>query len=964
MTCTGSNAQTSTTQRPIILIVFDDLFDPVDQKNLHGVTIHTPNFDRLAAMGVRFENAFASVAVCNPSRSSFMTGQSPFRTTIQVPEPVQWNETNPVEASVVFPIRQVGYDAVSCGKVFHNQTLLHEKGFFDEVFNVDFQHPNRIGLPFGSISYATGDTQADDVHVQWAVDQLNSYQPSTGSSPLFLSVGILRPHKPFIAPQAFFDLYPASQLNTLASLASDEADLNDVSDFYKTFRLLSNYHNNLLSEGQAVEFVQAYLACTSYADSLLGELLDAFEANEHLADATIIVTSDNGYQLGEKQTWNKFTLWEESAKVPLYVVDPSLTPSTTCNVPVTLLDLAPTMTAVAGATPLPLFDGHDLIDIAKNPSSFDGRVAITQMIGSISVRDHQYRLILYNDGSMELYDINADPQAQSNLVPLGQHTGVISQLITDLSSTVQSQGAVANPLGSSVMGTSDDDILYVIGNQMAAGGAGNDIYFIADGGQIQESGNGGYDTSYIADTEFEIPLGIEFVRTSLYVNNTPYMVEGNSEPNRVLVTSARAFVNGNEGDDVLLSGNPRDQLDGGPDNDLLLTTGGHLNQLTGGTGIDVVVGAEGEDLLWGNISSSQLDEGISQDESGDFIVSNELYWLLPTDQYLPSGELLLTSGIVVDPDKLPLLRKDGSFFYYGKLLEFSGGENQFQSELNLNEINTIFSRYSDSDFFLLADGQGDQIWGGLGDDAIFSGQGNDIIESGGGNDFIQSIHGDDNVDGGNGNNMIYTGPGNDFVSAGAGDDQIDCGEGDDEIKAGGGHDRVYGRPGQDWIKGQSGNDLCSGGDDSDLIEGGVGDDILSGNAGDDTLVGQGDDDLLFGGLGNDFLIGGNGDDTLFGQGGDDELLGGPGDDVMEGGSGADRFWFPSNFGVNSINDFNEIKDSIAIPNSSIMHGSSDQEILDDYTFYDGWDTWIVDGWYVLILRNIEPSQLLGRLIHQ
>ena len=449
---------------PVILIVLDDLFDVVDQQSRHGVDLHVPNFDRLATKGVRFSNAFASVAVCNPSRSSFMTGQSPFRTTIHVPEPVQWNEVLTPESTFVAPMRNAGYEALSCGKVFHNQARLEEQEFFAGIFDQNFQFERRLALPAGEIAFASELPLADDMHVAWAVEQISNYKrPSTDSdhSPMFLSVGIIRPHAPFIVPQRFFDLYPQDQLVAGGDFVAREADLMDVSDFYKKFRLLNNYHNNLFSKGQAVEFAQGYLASLSYADELLGKLLNAIEANEELADATIIVASDNGYQLGEKLTWNKFTLWEETAKVPLYIINPQVTPGSTCDIPVSLLDLAPTITNLGNAAQSPLFDGEDLLEILNTPEEYADRAVVTSMIGSLSIRNKQYRLILYNDGSKELYNIVVDPQESINLAGNHEYQGVISELLTQLTSLTIQQGATTALSSLVVQGTDQNDTLFV-----------------------------------------------------------------------------------------------------------------------------------------------------------------------------------------------------------------------------------------------------------------------------------------------------------------------------------------------------------------------------------------------------------------------------------------------------------------------------------------------------------------------
>ncbi|WP_419189055.1 sulfatase-like hydrolase/transferase [Stieleria marina] len=975
----------------MILIVFDDLFDLVDERNSHGPEIHSPNFDRLAAKAVRFENAFASIAVCNASRSSFLTGQSPFRTTIHVPEPVQWNEVLPPEASFVSNMKEAGYRSLSSGKVFHNQTRPNEQAYYDQLFDQNFQHPTqlRLALPPGEIASVSEERQADGVHVDWAIEKISQYERTRDKNtdqfrhddPMFLSVGIIRPHRPFIAPQAFFDLYPIESINTITSLASDEADLDDVSEFYKTFRLQSNYHKRLVSLGQAAEFTQGYLACLSYADSLLGKLLDAIEANDHLSDALIIITSDNGYQLGEKSTWNKFTLWEDSAKVPLYVADPRLAPGTQCDVPVSLLDIAPTICSVGNATPSPLFDGQDLVEIALNPDDHKARVAITSMIGSLSVRSKQYRLKLYNDGSTELYDVIADPREVTNLIPLGSHQAVAEQLVAQIGSVIVQQGGVVLPGASTIGGTEADDTIFVIGNQVAAGGAGDDVYFVADGGSISENEGGGYDTAVYADFDVKIPNGVEYVRTTLYSNNRVFDVEGNEESNRVFITSARANISGMAGNDVLFSGNARDILDGGSGNDVIWTTGGFRNLIIGGHGLDVIVGAEKRDVIFGGLSDSQIQSGEVPDMQGDFVLSGDIYVLTATDAFLPTGQYVRNGALTeLTIDDLPFVRHSGKYFAFGQELKVDGPTQEVF--LDLPQVDAALRNITSGDLFLIAEGDGDDVSCGDGNDVVFTQSGNDLIRLGGGRNYVQSLGGDDTIRGGIGNDQIWSGEGDDDVNGGLGDnrviagpgsdkvltrggeDWIDAGSEDDEVTSGAGDDLILGRDGDDMIRCQGGNDICFGGDGSDVIRGGTGNDVLHGNASDDILFGQGGQDECSGGRGNDWIEGGAGNDVLVGHSGDDNLLGGPGADRMTGGIGRDRFWFSRFFGHNEIMDFNRFDDRIVFAAGSTLHRLNDTDVVTRHCSFDGQHTTISDANRQLIVRDTEPNDLLGRFDRQ
>ena len=800
----------SSDRRPIVLIVFDDMFDFVDQRNLHGVAINTPNLDRLASRGVRFQNAFASIAVCNPSRSSFMTGRSPFRTTVHVPEPVQWNDIMAENASVVHSLRLAGYEAFGTGKVFHNQTRTEQQPFFAKHFDHHFQSRNRLSLPPGRMAQATNRKQADDFHVDWALEKISAYRRES-DKPFFLTVGIIRPHRPFIAPQEYFDLYPKAKLNVDRHLTREANDLRDVSDFYKQFRLLNNYHSGLVDKNQTKDFVQGYLASLSYADAQLGRLLDAMDTNPGFKDSTLVVLSDNGYHLGEKSTWNKFTLWEEAAKVPLYVVDQSLQTGTQCNVPVSLLDVAPTLCAVAG-TKMELADGDDLVEIAKHPGQYEDRVAITTMIGSLSVRTKQHRMMLYNDGTVELYDIVKDPSERTNLASRPSYKPLISELKSQLKKATDLQGGLAWPNAQKVNGSSQADAVFVIGDQVGAGGLGDDVYFVANGGAVDEGPDGGYDTAYFADVEFEIPKGVEFVRTSMYLNNTIYKIHGNSEDNRVYVTSCRADLQGADGSDVLITGNARDRIDGGPGSDFVRTLNGNNNVLIGGTGCDVIIGGNGSDTIWGDIenpNSSNRDQDNTSDSSSETEKDNEHADLILGGSIRPLSTqetARWSNPKSTNKGGLPLVYFNHQLYLFGKPVD----ENDAHREWN-----RLLSQGAETNFTIVQNGSSDTIFAGKGSDLILTLSGDDTVDGGSGPDIVYSHLGKDEIRGGDDEDLLYGGGDDDRVYGDRGDDELYGGLGNDLISGGAGDDRLFGEDGNDRLVGGPGNDKLYGGDGAD-----------------------------------------------------------------------------------------------------------------------------------------------------
>ena len=343
---------------PVIMIVLDDLFDYRTYRDYFGVTIKTPNLDKLATRGTTFSNAFCSIAVCNASRSSVLSGLSPIRTHIHQAEPFHFFDQLSVEDCLIQQVKQTGYEVWGTGKVMHGSAGLRERQFNLQMHDRFFQARGRVKLPAGSQFTASSDKLlADDKNVEWAVQQLATCDGT--EAPLFLTVGIIRPHRPFVIPEKFLQQYDR---NTIRVPRRRDNDLLDVSLFYRAFRLVYTYASNLISSQTEREFIHGYLASVSYADAKVGRLMEAIEANPHLAGARIILWSDHGYELGAKYTWNKFTLWESSTRVPLIVCDPQLPKGRTIKNVVSLLDVAPTIRDWAGADAPEFEDGISLLN--------------------------------------------------------------------------------------------------------------------------------------------------------------------------------------------------------------------------------------------------------------------------------------------------------------------------------------------------------------------------------------------------------------------------------------------------------------------------------------------------------------------------------------------------------------------------------------------------------------------------
>ncbi len=420
--------------RPNVLFIsIDDLNDWIEPLGGHPQA-RTPNLTALAAKGASFSRAYTASPACNPSRMALLSGRHTYRTGMYS-NYQDWREVmSDAELLPAFFARH-GYWTGGAGKIFHNTQPAPE--LWDEYYPSkekhmpDYHYPTpgkTVNMPtfehmYGDFDWAplqipfetTGDYRSAD----WAVQQLQKKR----DRPLFLAVGIYRPHVPWYVPQNFFDAHPLASVQLPKVLASD---LEDVPGRGRNIAARAGgYHQHVTAAGQWRKAVQGYLASITYADAVLGYLLEGL-ANSDYADNTIVVLwSDHGWQLGEKQHWRKFALWENVARVPLMIYVPeglsaALPKGTRAESEVrrvvSLVDLFPTLAELTGLTGPAALDGRSLVPLLADAQANWPHPAITTYdFGEFSVRDERYRYIRYIDGGEELYDHHSDPEEWRNL---------------------------------------------------------------------------------------------------------------------------------------------------------------------------------------------------------------------------------------------------------------------------------------------------------------------------------------------------------------------------------------------------------------------------------------------------------------------------------------------------------------------------------------------------------------------
>ena len=442
---------THSEQPNVLFIAVDDLNNWVGfLKNHPGVK--TPHMDRLAQRGVVFTNAYCSAPGCNSSRSSVITGLRPSSTGIYA-NGHDWRKMATTRNVETLPdtLQAGGYKTARGGKLYHAHTLrasTYEGNLDPEPWDSFFPSRN-LQLPpevepaswpvnsnknFYGGRYDWSPLDIDDSEmgdakvVAWAEGEL----AKTHEKPLFLAVGIYRPHWPWWTPQSYFDQHPLEEIEFL-----DEPE-NDLDDLPESGRRMvrKRWDDWIRANNQRKAAMQAYLASMTFADAMVGRLLRALDDGPLANNTIIVLWSDHGYHIGQKHHWEKFALWEQTTHVPLIIVDPrNGKAGTRCTQPVSLLDLYPTLVDLCDLQRPTHLEGQSLLPLMKNPDRSTRRgVITTQGFNNHAVRTERWRYIRYADGGEELYDQQNDPNEFTNLANHPEFGPVKKSLVTMLPS--------------------------------------------------------------------------------------------------------------------------------------------------------------------------------------------------------------------------------------------------------------------------------------------------------------------------------------------------------------------------------------------------------------------------------------------------------------------------------------------------------------------------------------------------
>lgn len=498
----------------VVFIICDDLNDFGSVHGGHPQAL-TPHMRSFAKSAVTFQHAYSNNPVCAPSRASIYTGIYPHTSNNLFW--AKWFD-NPVlknSKTIMEFFKENGYHVAGTGKNEHDHRPADWSEYKSKTdygpywFDGKKRNANPwVPAPFSNIGAIDGsfgplrmdhegqpagagwkygwgkeqvldfgnhdsrDLTPDELNAEWAAKTLEKFAEHTSPQPLFLAVGFVRPHTPIHVPQEYFDRLPVDALLLPASIpndlddtylkSADPSDGNGDDKGYRYYKLIEESYGS--SEQGIKAFLRAYLAGVAAVDDCVGTVIDAVDKNGLAENTIVIVTSDHGWDMGQKGYLFKNTLWEDSTRIPMLIRAPEISQAGGVTTqPVSLIDVYPTLVDLCklqgdtrkNAQGAPL-DGFSMRPLLENPQAAiwngpDG--ALTMRFAGpknnhIPAKQHwayrteRYRYIIYNNGKEELYDHHSDPHEWTNLASKQEYSALKAQYKQSIFSQLPSKEAI------------------------------------------------------------------------------------------------------------------------------------------------------------------------------------------------------------------------------------------------------------------------------------------------------------------------------------------------------------------------------------------------------------------------------------------------------------------------------------------------------------------------------------------
>ncbi len=442
-------------QKPnVLFLAVDDMNDWVGCLETTPSAI-TPNIDRLASRGVNFSNAHTAGVFCAPSRAAIFTGQ--YATTTGCYMTCNYFVSHPEIDGLQMSFAKAGYTTLGAGKLFHHpEGAIDQRGWTKFFLRNQWQRESGwpmdswssetpVPQPFPASAYNAGqkfkaglflewapipdnkeEQMADTIRANWAVEQLQQKH----DEPFFLACGLYSPHYPNYCPQKYFDFYDPADIDLPPILENDLDDLPAKIRKQRENRKRQHYEK-LVNMGIHADAIHGYLACVSYADAMLGRVLDALNASPYADNTIVVLWSDHGYHLGEKGQWGKHTLWERTSNVPFIWAGPGIAKGKKADMTASLIDIYPTLVELCGLpTPHQTLEGRSLASTLNDPASAKDRSVFLPYMnpGEYAIINRDWRYIRYGEDAEELYDLQKDPNEWHNVAAVSKYAAVKARL--------------------------------------------------------------------------------------------------------------------------------------------------------------------------------------------------------------------------------------------------------------------------------------------------------------------------------------------------------------------------------------------------------------------------------------------------------------------------------------------------------------------------------------------------------
>lgn len=434
----------------VLFLISDDLKASV--LGCYGDPVcRTPHLDKLAKSSMVFERAYCQGTVCGPSRTSFMHSRYRGGGGVNMGQHFKENGWYSARVGKIYHMKVPGdiiagtngRDIASSWTERFNSPgrEAHTPGDYAclnlNIFTKEEKDRQSTAMPhrmFVSVSYeGDGSDQPDHKTATKTIELLQKH----GKKPFFLAAGFVRPHYPMVQPRRYFDLYPWEKMKPPRVPENDLADMppKAITKSRSALNGIGRYPDN------QKRMWAAYYASVTFMDDQVGRILAELDRLGLRDNTAVVFTSDHGYHLGEHTFWQKNNLHEEVVRVPLLISVPGMKPGRT-KAMAELVDLFPTLSALAGLPEISSLQGKSLVPVLKNPVSRVKDSALSFVNNGVSMRTTDWTFTRYSDGGVELYDMRADPEQFHNLAKSPKHRATRTTLSAGFDKRLQEAGIV------------------------------------------------------------------------------------------------------------------------------------------------------------------------------------------------------------------------------------------------------------------------------------------------------------------------------------------------------------------------------------------------------------------------------------------------------------------------------------------------------------------------------------------